>query len=384
MHNFHRQEFGVNQVREIVNSHDHLAAVKQRDIAVWNVQDIGLFAVECSVREFQLFLVTVNATDEWNVEPATATTSASVWVQIQFASGLTLDEAIKVYTDILEADTTLGFTAKLPTETCTMSSGDEGRHAIYVTDGFSVELYAFSGRVQISIAEYSDAPESAWADAVLAIFQAAGYSLSWDSDSQSYQYANLRPLGEGETINDVCAAFSAALLADLSLNLDTLVDTGSRDTNETTVLLYCDEGAISILLSNYYGYDYPVLFITVSFFDDEIPLMVNAIGAVMSANMSLYQTGVYAGMARFGLANKYKLSEQGATVLDNYVGALLLDAEALGFAKVAQNSGYDADSGYYIGIYTNDDGWMVQIILIPDDDGNYSNYYQVIVIEPAE
>ena len=79
--------------------------------------------------------------DTFNAEPAEGLEPAYIWTQVQH-SGMDLDSIMKIYTDKLDADTTFGFTCSLPTETVTMSTGGEGRRAVYVCDGYKVELYA--------------------------------------------------------------------------------------------------------------------------------------------------------------------------------------------------------------------------------------------------
>lgn len=52
---------------EVMNGHEHLASVEEWYVAMWNVQNIGLFAIEGAVREFELFFVAVNAADKADV-----------------------------------------------------------------------------------------------------------------------------------------------------------------------------------------------------------------------------------------------------------------------------------------------------------------------------
>ena len=54
-------------MREVVDRHDHLAAVKERYVAVRYVQNVGAFLAQLAVRELELFLVAVDAANEGNM-----------------------------------------------------------------------------------------------------------------------------------------------------------------------------------------------------------------------------------------------------------------------------------------------------------------------------
>ena len=48
-------------MRQIVNGYNHFSAVKERNIAVRNVQHSGLLLLEFSIGKFELLFVAVNA-----------------------------------------------------------------------------------------------------------------------------------------------------------------------------------------------------------------------------------------------------------------------------------------------------------------------------------
>ena len=325
--------------------------------------------------------------DQFNIEAATLTTGVSVWTQIAFQEGQDLDSAMKAYTDLLDADNTFGFVASLPAEACTMSSGDEGRHAIYVCDGFKVELYTFDGRVQISISEYSLPPESEWANLVIAAFAEVNLPISWDSDAHMYDYANYRQLGDGESLVDFVNNLADSLMQNAALNalgeLEEIYGTGNTDPGEVVTILYCDYGAIFIKYSSHYGDD-PVLFVRVYVFADGTDAVANAVGVVMSVSVTENEPGVYSGYGYFNWVDTHNLKAEGKTLLELNIGKTLEDADALGFTLVESSSKYveDPNGNYYVGQYTNEDGYVVTIKLFEDANGDYNGNYELIIEVP--
>ena len=316
-----------------------------------------------------------------HVVAATQTASAYVWAQVQSAKTVPYADALKVFTDILDADTTLGFKVLVPLDDTTMSSGEAAKHVEYANDTVRIEFLAWTTDtatiVQIVFYEYEAAPESAWVDAIQATI--SEYALSWDKDDQAFKFAQYRDLQDGETVVGVASGIASRLINNDNLGLDFLTDTGSSDPKETTIVLYADEGSIEIIYSQYYGAR-PVLFITVRLFDPNLPLMVSAIGAVMGASLSLDASGYYVGYGYFNFSTTYSLSTYGSPILTSYVGANLTNATALGFSL----TGKGMSGNNYIGQYKNNKNYIVQITLIGDANKNYTGNYQVLVVVPNE
>ena len=322
----------------------------------------------------------------FRVEAPEGLTSETVWTQVSH-SGKTLDEIMQIYTDILDADTTFGFTCISPVTTVQMTSGDEGRHCVYACEGFKVELYAFDGRGQISISKYSLPPQSDFADAALAFLEGLGYTVAWDSDSKFYSYGGYRPLETDETISGVVKALVQNLLRNSGLGLR-ILQNPNNDLQEVIGAVYSQKGGISIKYSTHYGAT-PVLFIKVFAFEDNIDIIAALSGLVMSAPMSADgQTAagedIYSGLGEFNWTTKHNLKDDGKSIMDLNIALILTDVISLGYTLV--DSGYveDENGNTYVANFTNEDGYKAQIILYEDADGNYAGYYKLVVIVPVE
>ena len=359
-------------------------------VVIFGFQGTTSYGVQISVEEYvdipERFLPAIDLLgfdrNSCNVVAATETSSAYVWVHGQFATSVSYANALKQYTDILDNDTTLGFKVISALEDTTMSTGENAQHVEYANDTVKIEFLAWTTTtatlVQAVFYEYEPAPESTWVDGIQATIPE--FSLAWDNDSQAFKFAAYRDLGDGETVAGVASGIAERLLKNENLGLDFLTDTGSSDPKETIIVLYAEEGSIEIIYSQYYG-TRPVLFITVRLFDQNLPLMISAIGAVMGASLSLDAgTGYYIGYGYFNFSTTYSLSQYGAAILVNYVGANLTNATALGFSL----TGRGMSGNNYIGQYKNNKNYVVQITLIGDANKNYTGNYQVLVVPPSE
>ena len=312
--------------------------------------------------------------DSFNAEAGEGLEGPYVWTQVQHSG--TLDEIIKIYTDILDADTTFGFTCDIPVETVTMSGGGEGRRCVYVCEGYKVELYSFNGRAQIAIYEYHLPAASPIADAALAVLEGFGYKLSWESSSQFYSSANYRELGATETIGGVTNALIQSLLDDPTLDMRILSNV--TDTDESVQLIFSDNLGIYVKYSTHYG-DTPVLFIKLFVFEEDIDLYAALVGLVMSANMTTVDEGKYEGYGEFNWTTKYNLYDEGKNIMEANIGKTLADCLPLEFSLVESHYVEDEAGNYYIGTYVNADGYKAEILLYEDASGNYAGYYKVIV-----
>lgn len=317
--------------------------------------------------------------DEVNVVAATPTAGAYAYAHKQSAASVTYADALKQLTDLLDNDTTLGFKVIVPLEDTQMSTGEAAKHVEYANENVRLEFLAWTTAsytvVQVVFYDYEAAPESAWIEKVAEVLGTT-YPLSWDDEDKIFGYAAYRDLAAGETPRSVASAIADALLNATSLDLELLVSNLS-DTKEAKYVLYCEEGAVEILYSQYYG-DRPVLFIKARIFDTTVDPVVNALGAVLGVNLALVQEGVYGATGQFGFSAKYSLQQYGNAILQAYIAADLIACTALGFSLKANGM----RDNNYIGQFQNAEGYIVQITLLGDADKNYSNYYQVLVAVP--
>ena len=346
----------------------------------------GQYGVQVSCEEYfevpDLYAPYVDAigltAEDFNVEEEGG--EIMIWTQKAYDTTTitSFEDAIMAYANLLLNDDSLGFTVLAEYSDVEMSSGDAGGHFVIANDEVKIEFYAFNGRVQIAMYPYTPAPENAWAEAVAAAL-ASTYPLEWDSSEQTYSYANYRDLSGSETLASVAAAIADGLLDIPALGLDILLSSTS-DAKEAKILLYAEEGSVEILYSKYYHATRAVLFITVRMFDEDFDLMASCIGAVLGVNLQVVQEGVYGGQGRFAFTSTYSLTQYGHAILVNYMGYDLEAATALGFSLAQEG----ATGNNYAGIYTNDEGYTVQIILLGDANKDYTGYFNVFVILPTE
>ena len=318
--------------------------------------------------------------DDVIVRPATATASASAFAKSYSDTSVPAATALKVFTDILDNDTTLNFKVITPLQDVSLTSGEPAKLIEYANENVRLQFLAFTDEenttVQVSFYDYEPAPESVWIDGINNVL--GEYAVEWDDESDSFYYGYYRDLKAGETLANFVENLSENLLVVEALELEILVSDTTSDPDEAKIILYCEEGSVEILYSNYYG-DRPALIITVRLYNKANGKIVNAIGSVMGVGLELAETGVYTGTGRFGFQTPPALTAQtGPIIVRNYVGADLIKCTALGFSYKSGKM----ENGNFIGTLTNSRGYTVQIILLGNASGNYSGYYQVVVTLP--
>ena len=363
----------------------------------------GKYYIQITVADFipvpDLYLPTVAllGLDEgdFNVVPPSLSSAGYVWIQLPVAEGKTDAEGLKAFTDLLDADETLNYKVIQELAEVPMQGGGTGLHVVYANNNTLVDMYAFSGTIQISIEPYTPPVETEWSKKVLETIAGVDpeFQLEWDNDNQNFSYQERRPLGEGETLVSVVNAIAVALYDDDSLNLIFLAD--DADATECKVILCSNQndGSITISYSDgayidtTTGDPLVILEITVILYDQEIPFMVNAIGSAMEVNMSettLSDGVTTAYISSYGVMwfgeDYSSLADYGPLIMQNYLAAKLTSADALGFTLSSLTwSGNDL-----VGILSNEDGYRVQIYMKGYSGRVYSGYYQVLIIPPAE
>ena len=128
------------------------------------------------------------------------------------------------------------------------------------------------------------------------------------------------------------------------------------------------------------------MFVKVYVYAEDTDALANAVGVVMSASLTVDESGVYSGYGYFNWTKTYNLRSNGKDILEANIGQTLVDATALGFKLVESTSQYveDPNGNYYVGQYTNEDGYTVTIKLFEDANGDYNGYYLVTVVCPDE
>jgi hypothetical protein len=380
---------GTRQEREGLAYETYVSTAKKISVTIFAFSDEDGTGVQISVEQYNAvpaqFIPAINLLginiDNVNVQAATPTASAYAYAQVRSAASVAYADALKVFTDILDADTTLGFKVIVPLEDATMNSGEAAKHIEYANDSVRIQFLAWTTTsatiVQVVFYDYEAAPESEWVDGINAIL--GEYAAEWDDESQSFYYGYLRDLQKGETLASFIENLSENLLAVEALELELLVSDTTSDPDEAKIILYCEEGSVELLYSNYYHETRAALIITIRLYNKANGKIVNAIGSVMGVGLELVQEGVYAGTGRFGFQTPPALTAQtGAIIVKNYVAADLIKCTALGFSYKSGKM----DNGNFVGTLTNSRGYTVQIVLLGDASGKYSGYYQVQVLLP--
>jgi hypothetical protein len=380
---------GTRQEREGLAYETYVSTAKKISVTIFAFSDEDGTGVQISVEKYnavpEQFIPAINLLginiDNVNVQAATPTASAYAYAQVRSAASVAYADALKVFTDILDADTTLGFKVIVPLEDATMNSGEAAKHIEYANDSVRIQFLAWTTTsatiVQVVFYDYEAAPESEWVDGINAIL--GEYAAEWDDESQSFYYGYLRDLQKGETLASFIENLSENLLAVEALELELLVSDTTSDPDEAKIILYCEEGSVELLYSNYYHETRAALIITIRLYNKANGKIVNAIGSVMGVGLELVQEGVYAGTGRFGFQTPPALTAQtGAIIVKNYVAADLIKCTALGFSYKSGKM----DNGNFVGTLTNSRGYTVQIVLLGDASGKYSGYYQVQVLLP--
>ena len=316
--------------------------------------------------------------DDMNVEAATPTSGAIAWTQKKSDKSVAYADALKVYTDILDNDNTLGFSVIVPLKDVTMSSGEAAQNIEYANDTVRIELYAWTTTtntvVQIAFYDYEPAPETDLIDKINAVL--GSYELTWDDESKAFTYANYRTLSKSETVAGVATGLANALVNAADLELELLVSNTS-DANEAIFVLYSEEVSVRIVYSKYYG-NTPILFITARVFDTNVDPVVNALSAILDVNLTANADGTFSANGRFGFTSTYSLQQYGRAILQNYIAADLIACTSLGFTLKT----YGMNGNDYVGLFQNSEGYSVKITLLGDAEKNYSNYYTVLVTVP--
>ena len=322
--------------------------------------------------------------DNLNYVAETQTSSAYVWAKIDIEEGTTPAEALAEYAALLLADEVLEFALVGEIQEVTLTDGTPALLGDYACDVALVEFLVSEGELQFAINYYSAAPESEWVETIQAALQ---LPLTWDSDAQSFGYANYISIPSGMTVIDVASSLSDVLTAIDALGLEPLTDTGN-EAEYTIVLSNLEQGSVKIVASTYYG-EAPVLFITVALYDQDTPAIVSAIGAAMSITFTYYEDeetseAFYYGYNAFGFSDTLELGKYGAALMSLYIGPMLTGSESLGFVMLTEEGTYGMVGNNFYATFVNEEGWTVYITLMGDSNKNYANYFMVQVYEPAE
>ena len=304
-----------------------------------------------------------------------------------FDSSVTLQDGIKHFTDILDADTTLNFKVVTPVTEGTLSgSGAQCFYCIYANNNVSIEFLAYvadDGRtdVQMRFTDYTPAPESPWVDAFA---EGLGISFTWDSEEKEFVYGAKIQFNEGDTFDAIANGIASQLLA-VDDTLELL--TSQRGSTYTVLTYFGDYGCIEIQAFTNDGKDYRIRIGIKLFADPEADPYLNAISALLGSELveSTTQPGVYLGAGtnvNDGL--NFKTTNYGKLVATGYsVGKNLINS-SLGFSFVENESGYDTTENVYVAKFTNADGWVVYLYFVCNNTGVFSGKVQYIVVAPAD
>ena len=304
-----------------------------------------------------------------------------------FDASVTLQDGIKHFTDILDADTTLNFKVVVPvTEDTLQGSGAQCYYCVYANNNVSIEFLAFvadDGRtdVQMRFADYTPAPESPWVDAFA---QGLNIKFTWNSEDLEFVYGAVIQFNQGDTFDAIASDIAAQLLAvDNTLEL-----LASQKGSSYTILTYFgDYGCVEIQAFTNDGQVYRIRIGITLFADPEADPVLNAIGALLGSQLveSTQQPGVFIGAGtNVNEGLNFKTTTYGQQVAVGYsVGKYLLSS-SLGFTFAEAESGYDTSSNIYVAKFTNADGWVVYLYFICNNTGVFSGNIQFIVVAPAE
>lgn len=380
---------GTRQERDGLAYETYVSTAKNISVTIFAFSDEDGTGVQISVEKYnavpEQFIPAINLLginiDNVNVQAATPTASAYAYAQVRSAASVAYADALKVFTDILDADTTLGFQVIVPLNDTTMSSGEAAKHIEYANNNVRIQFLAWTTTsatiVQMVFYDYEAAPETDLIEKINAVLASLGsYNLTWDDEDRAFTYANYRTLGKGETVTSVATAMANALVNATTLDLELLVSNVS-DSKEAIFVLYSDEVAVRIVYSMYYG-NTPVLFITARVFDTEVDPVVNALSSILDVNLLAGEGGTFSANGQFGFSTAYSLQQYGNAILQGYIAADLIACTALGFTLKSAKM----DGNNFVGEFQNGEGYKVKITLLGDADKNYSNYYTVLVTVP--
>ena len=374
----------------------------------YDTKTAGKYGVQITVDEYvevpEDFIPVMNLLgidpDDVSMTPATDASAEYASKQIKFPKETAYADALKTFTDILDADTTLGYTIIYPLNDATMTSGEAAKHIEYANSNVRVEFLSWTSTtetiVQIRFFHYTPAPTSQFLDTVLSVL--SDFTISWDDEDQSFRYVAYRPTTGKETLNGVVKKYVNKLIKDdylESLELDKLVEYEASANAPTTAdkypeaktILSCDEGSIEIKYS--YGFTVngnqsPVFFIIIRPFDTSVDSVVNDVAALTGVTMTkdAHADNIYSGVGQLLFAGMdeepLSLQKYGENIL-TMVLAEDLQNSSLGFG--AMKSG-KMEGNNYVGHYTNSKGYEVTFTVYGDAERNYNGYYRVTVTIP--
>ena len=380
---------GTRQERDGLSYETYVSTVKNISVTIYAFSDEDGTGVQISVEKYnavpEQFIPAINLLginlDDVHVQAATPTASAYAYAQVRSAASVAYADALKVFTDILDADTTLGFQVIVPLNDTTMQSGEAAKHIEYANNNVRIQFLAWTTTsatiVQMVFYDYEAAPETDLIEKINDVLASLGsYNLTWDDEDRAFTYANYRTLGKGETVTSVATAMANALVNATTLDLELLVSNVS-DSKEAIFVLYSDEVGVRIVYSTYYG-NTPVMFITARVFDTEVDPVVNALSSILDVNLLAGEGGTFSANGQFGFSATYSLQQYGNAILQAYIAADLIACTALGFTLKSAKM----DGNNFVGEFQNGEGYKVKITLLGDADKNYSNYYTVLVTVP--
>ena len=336
-------------------------------------------------------LLNVN-TDDVNVVPATETASAYAVYKAKSDPSVAYADALKVYTDILDADGTFKVIVKMSDEK--MESGEPCKYVEYASDNVRLMFLAWTTEddpedpddaaetiVQIVFYDYTPAPTTQWLETVLSILN--DLELSWDDQDQSFGMAEYRNLGRRETLDTVVQKYANKLLDEASLELELLLDSPSDSTDqypEAKMILFSDNGSVEIKYGQGYGdLHAPVFFVTVRLFNPDDDAYVNGVAALTGVTFKDNGDGTFSGVGTLKFSGgPYSLTQYGQTLLRAYI-AEDLEASSLGFGA-PDSEGMSGND--YVGVYTNNKGYTVTVTVLGDANKNYTGNYRIEIVAP--
>ena len=404
----------------------------------YDAKTAGKYGVQISVEDYvdipDVFLPAIELLgidpNDVNMVPATATDAEYAVKQIKFDKSKPYAEALKEYTDILDADTSLELEVISPLRDATMQSGEAAKHIEYANnrgaDSIRLMFLAWTSAVeyekdpttgeptsvvakdsetivQVVFYHYTPAPTSEWLTKVLGILNDAVSKdnqlenkaddvVSWDDEDVSFNMSDYRPLAGGlkpETLDNVVSKYANKIInkSDELGGIETLLSVKSDSTDqypEAKVILFSSNGSIEIKYGQGYGdkdhinAKIPVLFITVRSYDPASNSYANGVSALTGATLALNESdGTFVGMGSLRFSATYSLVSYGSPILTYYVAADLT-ASSLGFTE--KSKGMEGND--YVGYYENNKGYKVKVVLIGDANKNYTGNYKIILTLP--
>ena len=247
--------------------------------------------------------------------------------------------------------------------------------------------------IEIVFTVYNPAPDSEWAVNLATLFEV---EFEWDNREKCYYFSDKIDLGTSTIktrINEMASAIKKAKLGrDLSLE-DESVQYGYA-----VLKMYTEEGWVEIQIwevdddKTTPDVDESCVkcAILVYFFKDPtISAFVNGISAALGIELDPVEgkPGYYACDKRKSAYYDSWVKANGTTFTYGYYMLTMLEGNGLLMATGLQFSlkrgNYGKKDSDYLGIFTNPDGYKVQITLYGDENG-WTGYFDVIVVEPED